>query len=54
MKPITGIAACCARPASGHAIATPAIDLMKSRRLMQLSPARFPDHASKDSPLVGQ
>ena len=33
MKPTTGIAACCARAASGHAPATRS--LMKSRRLMQ-------------------
>jgi hypothetical protein len=32
--PITGIAFCCARAASGHAAITPARKIMKSRRLM--------------------
>jgi hypothetical protein len=36
MKPTTGIAACCARAASGHAPANPPTSLMKSRRLMRL------------------
>jgi hypothetical protein len=31
-KPITGNAGCCARAASGHAVAAPPSDLMKSRR----------------------
>jgi len=31
-NPIIGIAGCCARAASGHAAADPAIILMKSRR----------------------
>src|SRR5215831_11445598 len=35
--PTTGIAACCARAASGHA-ATPPSSVMKSRRLMGLTP----------------
>ena len=30
--PITGIAACCARPASGHIAAAPPTSVMKSRR----------------------
>jgi len=34
-KPITGIASCCARAASGYAIAAPPRSVMKSRRLMQ-------------------
>src|SRR5262249_61179692 len=34
-NPTTGFVACCARAASGHAAAAPAIPLMKSRRLMQ-------------------
>jgi hypothetical protein len=34
MKPITGIAPCCARAASGHATAAPPISVMNSRRLM--------------------
>jgi hypothetical protein len=33
-KPITGIAGCCARAASGHAAAAPPRSAMKSRRLM--------------------
>jgi hypothetical protein len=31
-KPITGIAGCCARAASGHATDEPTTALMKSRR----------------------
>jgi uncharacterized protein YchJ len=31
--PITGIAGCCARAASGHAAAAPPSTVMKSRRL---------------------
>jgi hypothetical protein len=31
-NPITGIAGCCARAASGHATAAPANSLMNSRR----------------------
>jgi hypothetical protein len=33
-NPITGIAACCARAANGHATAAPPISVMKLRRLM--------------------
>jgi hypothetical protein len=33
-NPITGIAGCCARAASGHAAAAPPRSVMKSRRLM--------------------
>ena len=33
-KPITGIAGCCARAASGHAAAAPPSRLTNSRRLM--------------------
>jgi hypothetical protein len=33
-KPITGIGFCCARAASGHAIAAPAVNRTNSRRLM--------------------
>jgi hypothetical protein len=33
-NPMTGIAACCARAISGHAIVPPATSVMKSRRLM--------------------
>ena len=33
-NPITGIAGCCARAASGHAAAAPPISVMKSRRLI--------------------
>ena len=33
-KPITGIAVCCARAASGHAAATPPMSVMNSRRRM--------------------
>jgi hypothetical protein len=36
-NPITAIAACCARPASGQAAAALPITLMKSRRLMRPS-----------------
>jgi hypothetical protein len=32
MKPITGIAGCCARAASGHAAAAPPSSVMNSRR----------------------
>jgi hypothetical protein len=38
-KPITGIAGCCARAASGHAAALPR-SAMKLRRLMQNRPSR--------------
>jgi hypothetical protein len=31
-KPITGIAGCCARTASGHTAVEPAMTLIKSRR----------------------
>jgi len=34
MKPITGIAGCCARAASGHATAAPPASVMNSRRRM--------------------
>src|SRR6516225_966555 len=34
MNPITGIAGCCARAASGHAAAAPPSSVMNSRRLM--------------------
>src|SRR5438128_6999610 len=34
-KPITGIAGCCARTASGHAAAAPPSSVMNLRRLMQ-------------------
>ena len=34
-KPITGIAACCARAASGHAAAAPLNSVMKSRRFTE-------------------
>jgi hypothetical protein len=40
---MTGIATCCARAASGHAAAVPAIPVMKSRRRICLPQAR--DHA---------
>ena len=33
-NPITGIAGCCARAASGHAAAAPPSSAMNSRRLM--------------------
>jgi uncharacterized protein YchJ len=33
-KPITGVAGCCARTASGHAAAAPPMSVMKSRRLI--------------------
>ena len=33
-NPITGIAGCCARAASGHAAAAPPSSVMNSRRLM--------------------
>ena len=33
-NPITGIAACCARAASGHATAAPPSSVMNSRRFM--------------------
>jgi len=33
-NPITGIVGCCARVASGHAVAAPPSRVMKSRRLM--------------------
>ena len=33
-NPITGIAGCCARAASGHAAAAPPKSVMNSRRLM--------------------
>src|SRR6202011_4062507 len=39
-NPITGIAGCCARAASGHATAEPAIALMKSRRRIGSSSSR--------------
>jgi hypothetical protein len=32
MNPTTGIAGCCARATSGHAVVEPAIPFMKSRR----------------------
>jgi hypothetical protein len=32
-KPITGVAGCCARAASGHATAAPPTSVMNSRRL---------------------
>ena len=38
-KPITGIADCCARTASGHAVAAPPSNVINSRRLIQ-SPRR--------------
>src|SRR5262249_26018193 len=38
-KPITGVAACCARTASGQAAADPAITLMKSRRRIAFTKA---------------
>jgi hypothetical protein len=34
MSPITGIAACCARAASGHVAVAPPKSVMNSRRLM--------------------
>ena len=37
-NPITGIAGCCARAASGHANAVPQTKAMKSRRLMLIFP----------------
>src|SRR5262245_41829227 len=37
-NPITGIAACCARAANGHAAAAPPSSVMKSRRLMGATP----------------
>jgi len=37
-KPITGIAGCCARAASGHATAELPRSAMNSRRLMGLTP----------------
>jgi hypothetical protein len=40
MNPITGMAGCCARAASGHAVADPAITLMKSRRRIAFSKAQ--------------
>jgi uncharacterized protein YchJ len=33
-NPITGIAGCCARAASGHAIVAPPRSVMKSRRFI--------------------
>jgi hypothetical protein len=33
-NPITGIADCCARAASGHAAAAPPSSVMKSRRVL--------------------
>jgi hypothetical protein len=36
MNPITGIARCCARAASGHAMVAPPSAVMKSRRLNRL------------------
>jgi hypothetical protein len=38
-KPITGIAGCCARAASGHTTADPVITLMKSRRRIAFTKA---------------
>jgi hypothetical protein len=35
MTPITGIAGCCARAASGHAAAAPLSSVMNPRRPMQ-------------------
>jgi hypothetical protein len=43
-NPITGIADCCARAASGHTIDELAIALMKSRRRIAFSKAQ--DHAN--------
>jgi len=34
-NPITGIAACCPRAASGHAAAAPPSSVMNARRLME-------------------
>jgi hypothetical protein len=33
-NPMTGIAGCCARTASGHAVAAPPSNVMNSRRLV--------------------
>ena len=38
-NPITGIAGCCARAASGHATAAPPISAMNSRRLITVRPS---------------
>src|SRR5215468_4009066 len=43
MKPITGIAGCCARAASGHAVAPPSSD-MKVRRLIGRPSSRLGPH----------
>ena len=39
-NPTSGIAGCCARAASGHAIAAPPTSVMKSRRWIIRSPRR--------------
>src|SRR5262245_28402535 len=41
MNPITGIAGCCARAASGHAAAAPPMSVMNSRRLMRCPPGEI-------------
>jgi hypothetical protein len=51
-KPITGIAACCARAASGHA-AVPPTNEMKSRRFMcpQIEPPNLPHRRGAETAL---
>ena len=46
-NPITGIAGCCARAASGHAAAAPPSSVMNSRRFIR-SPRRRGRAASRD------
>src|SRR5262245_8359271 len=45
-NPITGMAGCCARAASGQTTAEPAITLMNSRRLIRVL-AQARDHATR-------
>src|SRR5438067_1451502 len=49
----TGLEACCARAASGHAAAAPPSNVMKSRRLMGLTP-KARDHGLSISGLEWQ
>src|SRR5262249_50315706 len=48
-KPITGIAGCCARAASGHAAAAPPTSVMNSRRLIVAPRGSKPRTASSHS-----